>query len=132
MVDGLIVIGGNGSQQGTLALHRLGFPAMGVASTIDNDLAETETTIGVDTALNTAIYYIDCLKDTATSHHRAFIIEVMGRGSGYLAVMTAIATGAELAVVPEYNIDPETVAQDLQAAYARGKNHYIVVVAEGA
>ncbi len=131
-IDGIIVIGGNGSQQGTLILHRLGFPAVGVASTIDNDLAETETTIGVDTALNTAVECIDRLKDTATSHHRAFIVEVMGRDSGYLAVMTAIATGAEVAVVPEYSIDPETIAQDLQAGYAREKTHYIVVVAEGA
>lgn len=131
-IDGIIVIGGSGSQQGTLALHRLGFPAIGIASTIDNDLAETETTIGVDTALNTAVGYIDCLKDTATSHHRAFIIEVMGRNSGYLAVLIAIATGAEMAIVPEYSIDPEAVAQDLKVAYVRGKTHYIVVVAEGA
>ncbi len=131
-IEALIIIGGNGSQQGTLTLHRLGFPVMGIASTIDNDLAETETTIGVDTALNTAVHYIDQLKDTATSHHRAFIVEVMGRGSGYLAMTIAIATGAEVAVVPEHHIDPETIAQDVQAAYAHGKNHYIVVVAEGA
>ncbi len=131
-IEALIVIGGNGSQQGMLALHRLGFPLVGIASTIDNDLAETETTIGVDTALNTAVGYIDRLRDTASSHHRAFVIEVMGRDSGYLAVMTAIAIGAETAVVPELSLDPETVAQDVQAAYARGKAHYIVVVAEGA
>jgi 6-phosphofructokinase 1 len=131
-IEALIVIGGNGSQQGTLTLHRLGFPVVGIASTIDNDLAQTETTIGADTALNTAVAYIDKLRDTATSHHRAFIIEVMGRDSGYLAVMTAIATGAEMAVVPEHRIDPETIAQDVQAAYGRGKTHYIVVVAEGA
>ncbi len=131
-IEALIVIGGNGSQQGTLALHRLGFPVVGIASTIDNDLAETETTIGVDTALNTAVGYIDRLRDTASSHHRAFVIEVMGRDSGYLAVMTAIAIGAETAVVPELSLDPEAVAQDVQAAYARGKTHYIVVVAEGA
>jgi 6-phosphofructokinase 1 len=131
-IEGLIVIGGNGSQQGTLALHRLGFPVVGVASTIDNDLAETETTIGVDTALNTSIGYIDRLKDTASSHHRAFIVEVMGRHSGYLALMAAIATGAELAVVPEHDITPETIVADMLATYARGKPHYIVVVAEGA
>lgn len=131
-IDGLIVIGGNGSQQGTLALHRLGFPVAGVASTIDNDLAETETTIGADTALNTSIEYIDRLKDTASSHHRAFIVEVMGRHSGYLALMAAIATGAELAVVPEHDITPETIVADMLDTYARGKPHYIVVVAEGA
>ena len=131
-VQGLIVIGGNGSQQGARALQHLGFPVAGVASTIDNDLAETETTIGVDTALNTSIGYIDRLKDTASSHHRAFIVEVMGRYSGYLALMAAIATGAELAVVPEHDIMPETIVADMLDTYARGKPHYIIVVAEGA
>jgi len=130
--EGLIVIGGNGSQQGARALHQLGFPVVGVASTIDNDLAETETSIGVDTALNTAIGYIDRLKDTASSHHRAFIVEVMGRCSGYLALMAAMASGAELAVVPEQDMLPESIVADMLDAYARGKPHYIVVVAEGA
>lgn len=131
-VEGLAVIGGNGSQQGTLALHRLGFPAVGIASTIDNDLAVTETTIGVDTALNTAVGCIDRLKDTATSHQRAFVVEVMGRNSGYLAMMASIAAGAELAMVPERPVDLEVVAEDIRATYARGKRHYIVVIAEGA
>ncbi len=131
-VEGLVVVGGNGSQQGTLALHRLDFPAVGIASTIDNDLALTETTIGVDTALNTAVECIDRLKDTATSHQRAFLVEVMGRNSGYLAMMAAIASGAELAMVPERPVDLEVVAEDVRANYARGKRHYIVVVAEGA
>ena len=131
-IEGLAVIGGNGSQQGTLALHRLGFPAVGIASTIDNDLAVTETTIGVDTALNTAVGCIDRLKDTATSHQRAFLVEVMGRNSGYLAMMAAIAAGAELAMVPERPVDLEVVAEDVRATYARGKRHYIVVIAEGA
>lgn len=119
-VDGIVVIGGNGSQRGTLALHRLGFPAVGVASTI-----------GVDTALNTAIGCIDRLKDTATSHHRAFVVELMGRDAGYLALMSAIATGAELATVPERPVQPEAVAEDVQRQYACGKLHYIIVVAEG-
>jgi len=131
-IDGLIVIGGNGSQQGSLALHRLGFPVVGIASTIDNDLAETETSIGVDTALNTAMAYIDRLKDTATSHHRAFIVELMGRDSGYLAVMTAIATGAESVVVPEFDTPPEEIIEDVIHAYERGKAYYIAIVAEGA
>lgn len=131
-IEGIAVIGGNGSQQGTLALHQLGFPAVGVASTIDNDLAVIEATIGVDTALNTAVECIDRLKDTATSHQRAFLVEVMGRDSGYLAVMAAIATGAELAMVPERPVDLEVVAEDIRATYAHGKRHYIVVVAEGA
>jgi len=131
-VDGLIVIGGNGSQCGTLALHAQGFPAVGIASTIDNDLAETETTIGVDTALNTAVGYIDRLKDTASSHHRAFVVETMGRASGYLALIAALATGAEVALVPEVTLTAEEVAADVQASYTRGKAHYIAVVAEGA
>ncbi|HEY7342516.1 MAG TPA: ATP-dependent 6-phosphofructokinase [Ktedonobacterales bacterium] len=131
-VGGLVVIGGNGSQQGALALHQRGFPTVGIASTIDNDLAVTEATIGVDTALNTALECIDRLKDTATSHQRAFLVEVMGRDSGYLAMMAAIASGAELAMVPERPVDLEVVAEDVRASYARGKRHYIVVVAEGA
>lgn len=131
-VDALVVIGGNGSQQGALALHTLKFPVVGVSSTIDNDLPETEITIGFDTALNTAMGYIDRLKDTASSHHRAFIVEVMGRDSGYLALLTAIATGSELAIVPEHEIALEEIARDVQGAYARGKAHYIIVCAEGA
>jgi 6-phosphofructokinase 1 len=131
-IGALVVIGGNGSQQGSAALDALGFPVVGVASTIDNDLPETEFTIGFDTALNTATSYIDRLKDTATSHHRAFIVEVMGRKSGYLALLSAIATGAELAVVPEREVTLDAIAEDVQAAYARGKAHYIIVLAEGA
>jgi 6-phosphofructokinase 1 len=131
-IEALVVIGGNGSQQGALALHALGFPVVGVSSTIDNDLPETEITIGFDTALNTATGYIDRLKDTATSHHRAFIVEVMGRDSGYLALLTAIATGAELAIVPERDVALEAIADDAQAVYGRGKAHYIIVLAEGA
>lgn len=131
-IEGLVVIGGNGSQEGALALHRLGFPVIGVASTIDNDLAGTEVTIGVDTALNTATSCIDRLKDTASSHHRAFIVEVMGRNSGYLALMSALAAGAEMVVVPEFPADAEAVAADVETTYARGKAHYIAVVAEGA
>ena len=131
-IGALVVIGGNGSQQGAAAVDAQGFPVVGVASTIDNDLPETEVTIGFDSALNTATTYIDRLKDTATSHHRAFIVEVMGRKSGYLALLSAIATGAELAVVPEREVTLEAIAEDVQAAYARGKAHYIIVLAEGA
>ena len=131
-IEGLIVIGGNGSQQGALALHRQGFPVVGIASTIDNDLAATETSIGVDTALNTAVSYIDRLRDTATSHRRTFVVEIMGRDSGYLAVMTAIATGGGLAIVPERDITLDAITADIEATYKRGKAHYIAVVAEGA
>ncbi len=131
-VHGLVVIGGNGSQTGSYELSRLGFPVVGIASTIDNDLIGSDITIGVDTALNTALEAIDRLKDTASSHNRAFAVEVMGRDSGYLAVMAGIAGGAEVVLVPEVETEPEQVARELRAAYTRGKPHAIVVVAEGA
>ena len=131
-IDGLIVIGGNGSQAGNYALHKLGFPVVGIASTIDNDLYGSDVTIGVDTALNIALEAIDRLKITASSHKRAFLIEVMGRNCGYLALMAAIAGGAEHVVLPEVETDPEVIAEVLTSAYEKGKAHAIVVVAEGA
>lgn len=131
-IDGLIVIGGNGSQTGAFQLAQLGFPVVGVASTIDNDLYGSEVTIGVDTALNIALEAIDRLKVTASSHHRAFLVEVMGRDCGYLALMTGITGGAEAIVLPEVPTDPEEIALELKDAYERGKSHAIVVVAEGA
>ena len=130
-VDALVVIGGNGSQQGAHALHEAGLPVVGVASTIDNDLYGSEITIGVDTALNIALEAIDRLKTTASSHQRAFLVEVMGRDCGYLALMAAIAGGAEAVVIPEVETDPDAVAAEMRAAYQRGKSHAIVVVAEG-
>ncbi|MFW5691736.1 MAG: ATP-dependent 6-phosphofructokinase [Chloroflexota bacterium] len=131
-VDALVVIGGNGSQTGGHALNKLGFPVVGVASTIDNDLYGSDITIGVDTATNIAVEAIDRLKVTASSHQRAFFIEVMGRDSGYLAMMAGIAGGAEAICIPEVEFKPEAVANTLLAAYERGKAHGIVVVAEGA
>ncbi len=131
-VDGLIVIGGNGSQTGANALAQMGFPVVGIASTIDNDLYGSEVAIGVDTALNIALEAIDRLKVTASSHRRAFLVEVMGRDCGYLALMAAIAGGAEAVVIPEVETDPEIIATELRAAYERGKTHALVVVAEGA
>ena len=105
---------------------------VGIASTIDNDLYGADITIGVDTALDVALEAIDRLKVTASSHHCAFIVEVMGRDCGYLALMSGIAGGAEVTIIPEIPTDPEDVAVQLRAAYARGKAHAIVVVAEGA
>jgi len=131
-VDGLVVIGGNGSQQGSRALHDMGFPVVGVASTIDNDLAGTDVTIGVDTALNVALEAIDRLKVTASSHRRAFLVEVMGRRCGYLALLAGIAGGAEAILLPETETSPEELAQQLRIAYERGKPHALVVAAEGA
>jgi 6-phosphofructokinase 1 len=131
-VDALVVIGGNGSQAGSHALSQLGFPVAGIASTIDNDLEGTEITIGVDTALNIALESIDRLRTTASSHNRAFLVEVMGRRCGYLALMAGIAGGAEAIVIPEAEIEPEDVAATILAAVNRGKSHVLVVVAEGA
>jgi 6-phosphofructokinase 1 len=127
-----VVIGGNGSQAGALSLARQGLAVAGVASTIDNDLAGSEITIGVDTALNIALESIDRLKVTASSHKRAFLVEVMGRNCGYLALMAGISGGAEAVVIPEADVDPDALAADLHAAYDRGKAHALIVVAEGA
>jgi 6-phosphofructokinase 1 len=131
-IEALIVVGGNGSQSGARALSQMGVAVVGVASTIDNDLYGADISIGVDTALNIALEAIDRLKVTASSHERAFLIEVMGRGCGYLALMAGVAGGAEAIVVPEVEVDPEVVATELRSAYERGKPHALVVVAEGA
>lgn len=131
-IESLVVIGGNGSQTGALELHKMGFPVVGIASTIDNDLYGVDMSLGVDTALNIALEATDRLKITATSHKRAFLVEVMGRNSGYLALMTAIASGAEAVIIPEINTDPDKLAGRLSAAYDRGKAHALVIVAEGA
>ena len=131
-IDGLIVIGGNGSQTGASKLHKAGFPVVGVASTIDNDLYGSDITIGVDTAMNVAVNAIDNLKVTASSHHRVLLVEVMGRKCGYLALMAGIAGRAEAIVIPEVETTPEQLAERIQEVYERGKPHAIVVVAEGA
>lgn len=131
-IDGLVVIGGNGSQTGANSLAATGYPVVGVASTIDNDLYGSEITVGVDTALNIALETIDRLKVTASSHHRAMLVEVMGRDCGYLALMAGIAGGAEAVLIPECETSPEEVAREIWRAYERGKPHAIVVVAEGA
>jgi 6-phosphofructokinase 1 len=99
-LDAVVVIGGNGSQAGADAIAQRGFPVVGVASTIDNDLCGTDLTIGVDTALNIALEAIDRLKVTASSHHRAFLVEVMGRKCGYLGLMAGLAGGADAIIVP--------------------------------
>jgi 6-phosphofructokinase 1 len=131
-VHGLIVIGGNGSQTGAAALANTGFPVVGIASTIDNDLCGTDVSIGVDTALNVSLEAIDRIKVTASSHHLAFLVEVMGRHCGHLALAAGIAGGAEAIVMPESEMEPETLARCFREAYDRGKAHAIGVIAEGA
>ncbi|GAB4518677.1 MAG: 6-phosphofructokinase [Anaerolineae bacterium] len=131
-IDGVIVIGGDGSLRGGMALTKLGIKVVGVPASIDNDIWGTNMSIGVDTALNTILDALDRLRDTATSHNRAFLIEVMGRNSGYLALMGGILGGAEVVITPEKEVSMEEIAQQMEDAYLRGKSHAICVIAEGA
>lgn len=132
-VEGLVVIGGNGSMTGALALIQdQGFPVAGVASTIDNDLACTDYTIGFDTAINTALEAIDRVRDTAYSHDRVFVIEVMGRDNGFIALEAGLAGGAEAILTPEKPYNMALVCSNLKEAIAKGKRSHIIVVAEGA
>lgn len=130
-IDALIVIGGNGSLAGALALHQLGFPIIGIPATIDNDVWGSDMAIGVDTAINTILDSIDKLRDTASSHERAFLLETMGRQNGYLALMGGITGGAEVIILPEIEITLEEIAERLEQAYVRGKTHAIIVNSEG-
>lgn len=130
-IDGLVVAGGNGSMAGVKALVERGFPAIGVPASIDNDLFGTDTCIGVDTALETIVEAIDKLKDTASSMSRAFVLEVMGRHSGWLALAAGVAGGAEAILTPESKFDLESLVADAQRAKERKKPHYIIVAAEG-
>ena len=131
-IEGLVVIGGNGSQAGALALHKMGFPTFGVPASIDNDLSGTDISVGVDTTLNTILDAIDRIKDTASSHQRAFLIEVMGRNCGYLALTSGIAGGAEIILIPEREgPSMEVISETVVDAYLAGKGHCIIVIAEG-
>ncbi len=130
-LDALIIAGGDGSLNGGQVLAKRGIPVIGVPASIDNDIYGTDMCIGVDTALNTIVDAIDKIRDTASSHNRAFLVETMGRESGYLAIQAGIVTGAELVLIPESDLKPDAVASAIQEAYKRGKTHAIVVVAEG-
>ncbi|NDJ77338.1 MAG: 6-phosphofructokinase [Chloroflexi bacterium] len=131
-IEGLVVIGGDGSLRGAQALHNLGFPVIGVPGSIDNDIWGTNMSIGVDTALNTILDAIDKLRDTASSHECCFLLEVMGRNCGYLATMGGILGGAEFIVIPEYPTKLEDIGEALEAAYMKGKSHAMGLIAEGA
>jgi 6-phosphofructokinase 1 len=130
-MDALIVIGGEGSMNGAYALSQNGVKVIGIPGSIDNDIWGTNIAIGTDTAMNTIMEAVDKLRDTASSHQRAFLIETMGRNSGYLAVMAAIVCGAEVALIPEVPITVDEVAQAVEEAYKRGKTHAIIINAEG-
>ena len=131
-IDAVVVIGGDGSYRGARDLSKYGVNVIGIPGTIDNDIASTEYTLGFDTALNTTLDAIDKLKDTASSHERCSVIEVMGRRAGYLAINVAIAGGAEVCIIPEkeYEFNNDVVRPIIEARN-RGKSHFVVVVAEG-
>ena len=131
-IDGLVVIGGDGSFRGALRLTELGLPCIGVPGTIDNDIYGTDYTIGFDTAVNTALEAIRKIRDTATSHNRTFVLEVMGRNSGWIALASGLAGGAESILIPEYPTPIETVIARLLRGAERGKKHSLIIVAEGA
>jgi 6-phosphofructokinase 1 len=131
-ITGLVVIGGNGSQAGAYALSQHHIAVVGIASTIDNDLAGSDITLGASTALDIALEAIDRLRVTASAHGRVFLVEVMGRDCGFLALIGGITGGAEAIMIPEINQTPEQVATAVRAAYERGKSHAIVIVSEGA
>ena len=130
-MDALIVIGGDGSLHGAQVLQQEGIRVVGIPASIDNDIWGTNMAIGVDTAMNTIMDAVDKLRDTASSHSRAFLVETMGRNCGYLAVMAGIVCGAEMVLIPEVHTSVEEVAKAIENAYTRGKNHSIIIVAEG-
>ena len=130
-IEGIVIIGGDGSYLGAKALTERGFPCIGVPGTIDNDIPGTDFTIGFDTALNTVIDAIDKIRDTATSHERTYVVEVMGRNAGDIALWAGLAGGAETILCPEYDFDMEEMIGKLNRGHERGKKHSIIVVAEG-
>ena len=128
-IEGLVVIGG--SYHGAMALTKRGFPAVGIPGTIDNDIPGTDFTIGFDTAINTVLESIDRIRDTATSHVRTFVIEVMGRNAGDIALWSGVAGGADEIIIPEHDFDMKNVAKRIQEGRDRGKKHCLIILAEG-
>ncbi len=130
-MDALVVIGGDGSFRGARELSAEGVPVIGIPGTIDNDIGCSDYTLGYDTAMNTAMDAIDKIRDTATSHERCNLIEVMGRSAGYIALNVAVASGAESLLIPERDFDLDDIIRKIIDGRNRGKKHYIVIVAEG-
>jgi 6-phosphofructokinase 1 len=131
-IEGLVVIGGDGSHRGALALQQLGIPVIAIPASIDNDIPFTDMSLGVDSALNNILHAVDCLKDTASSHDRTFVVETMGRNCGYLALASAVATGAEYALIPEVPFDIDEISVALRRRFLEGRDNSIIMVAEGA
>ena len=130
-IEGLIVIGGDGSFRGARDLSLRGIPCVGIPATIDNDISSTDYTIGFDTAMNTVVELVDKLRDTACSHDRCSVVEVMGHGAGDLALQCGLAVGATSVIVPEKEYDPDAVIKKIIDTQKRGRNHFIIVVSEG-
>lgn len=130
-IEGIVVIGGDGSYRGARDLSLRGIPCVGIPGTIDNDISSTQYTIGFDTAMNTAMEMVDKIRDTAQSHDRCSVVEVMGRRAGYIALQTGIAVGATAILVPEVEVKIDDVIQKIRDTQKTGKKHFIVVVAEG-
>lgn len=131
-IDGLVVIGGDGSFRGAIDLHRIGVKVVGVPASIDNDIPGTDYAIGFDTAVNTVLDAVNKIRDTATSHERVFLIEVMGHRTGFIAINAGLAGGAETILIPELSYDLDQIVEKLHRGQARGKLHSIIIVAEGA
>ena len=130
-IEGLVVIGGDGSYRGAGDLSTHGIPCIGIPGTIDNDISSTDFTIGYDTAMNTVMELVDKLRDTSHSHDRCSIVEVMGRGAGYIAVNTGVACGAVEILCPEREYNLDTIIEKMQASRKIGKQNFIIIVAEG-
>ena len=130
-IEGLVVIGGDGSFRGARDLSMRGIPCIGIPGTIDNDISSTEYTIGFDTAMNTVIENVDKLRDTACSHERCSVVEVMGHGAGDLALQCGLAVGATSIVVPEKEYNPNKIIEKIKETQKRGRNHFIIIVSEG-
>jgi len=130
-IEGLIVVGGDGTFRGAHELHKQGIQVIGIPATIDNDIAGTDYSIGFDTALNVIIDLISKIRDTASSHERIFVIEVMGRNSGLIAVNTGIACGADYILIPEIKVDLIEIAKNIKN-HRVGKRHTLIIIAEGA
>ncbi len=131
-IEGLVVIGGDGSHRGALALQQRGIPVIAIPASIDNDIPFTDMSLGVDTALNNILHAVDCLKDTASSHDRTFVVETMGRNCGYLALASAVAAGAEYALIPEKPFNIDEICTALRRRFQEGRDNSIIMVAEGA
>ena len=130
-IEGIVVIGGDGSFRGARDLSLAGIPCVGIPATIDNDISSTEYTIGFDTAMNTVLDMVDRLRDTCDSHERCSVVEVLGRKAGHIALRTGIAVGAITVVLPELGLDLDAVIKKITDTQKMGKKHFIVIVAEG-